>query len=441
METDTPQTVVRMRRQPTKKVRIGLALLKAVKKRAKRYWLWDDQLRGFGLQVEPSGVMSYQLKFTLRGRQRWYSPGRVGEITPELARDLCEEARGQIARGIDPVEAKKAEKNRGRTMNELLDAYVVALDAGQVLTKSGRPKSRTTIVADKSRIAAQIRPLLGKRFVTEITPTDVEHFLHDVAAGKTARSAKTDKPRGRSIVRGGKGAATRTVGLLGGIFSWSARQGYCASNPVIGVQRFPDGRSERFLSMKEMKAIGRALAQMQRDGADPYALDALRLLLLTGARKGEILSLKWAYVDLSHNCLRLPTSKTGFKIVPLGPGAVALIKRVKKVKENPYVFPGHKEGHHFVGLRKVFLNVLTEAEIASTRIHDLRHSFASVSVSSGEMSLPMLGAVLGHADPKTTARYAHLAPDPLKAALGGVVRTIDAGLNSEARRKRPGRKS
>jgi integrase len=414
----------------TAKQRLTAARVKAAAPRTDRFVIWDNELRGFGLRVMPSGEKSYVLKYSLRGRQRWFTIESANAITPDQARDLAESARGQIARGEDPAEAKKAEKHRGATIGDLLDAYIEALDAGRILNRAGRPKSQTTITSDKSRIAAHIRPLLGKRFVRELTSGDIEAFLHDVAEGKAARDQKTAKKRGRSIVTGGKGAATRCVGLLGGILSWGNRQGYGSANPVLGVKRFKDNRSERYLSPSEIKAIGQALQSMENNGADPYAIAAERLLLLTGCRMSEILTCRWTYIDFEHSCLRLPSSKTDAKIVPLGAAAVALLKRLDRLEGNPFVIPGHRPGHHFVGLRKVHLRVLRKARIPHARVHDLRHSFGAVSAAAGK-SLYMIGKILGHADPRTTARYAHLAPDPLKEAADSISRTIDAGLKGK----------
>jgi integrase len=187
------------------------------------------------------------------------------------------------------------------------------------------------------------------------------------------------------------------------------------------VQRFRDGKQERFLSPAELERLGKTLSAAEAEGKNPVAIAAIRLLVLTGCRKSELLNLKWSHVDQAYSCLRLPASKTGAKIVPLGAAALALLDPLPRLAGNPYVFPGAKAGGHLVGLPRFFEGVRRRADLGDVRLHDLRHSFASAGAAGG-LSLPLIGALLGHKDPKTTQRYAHLADDPVKAPPTGFLR-------------------
>jgi integrase len=263
-----------------------------------------------------------------------------------------------------------------------------------------------------------------------VTQADIERFMRDVANGKTKADIKT-KARGRAIVEGGKGTATRTVGLLGGICAFAVRHKMRADNPVHGVERYPDRHGERFLSAKELGVLGETLRTFEANGANPAALAIIRLLTFTGARKSEIAALKWSEVDLEHSCLRLSESKTGAKVIPLGPPALAILARLKPVEGSPYVFPAEAADGAFQGTEKVWRKVRKAARLDGVRIHDLRHSFASMGLMTGD-ALPVIGKLLGHADVKTTARYSHLADDPLREATKRISGTIAAAMRGKS---------
>jgi integrase len=268
--------------------------------------------------------------------------------------------------------------------------------------------------------------LLGKKLISEVTTADVNRFMGEVANGKTAADVKTKK-RGRAIVEGGKGTATRTVGLLGGIFSFAVAERLRADNPVRGVKRFADRKSERFLSTMELSVLGEALREVEAEGANKSAIAIIRLLTFTGARKGEIAKLRWKEVELERACLRLSDSKTGMKVIHLGPPALSILSELKASKGSPFVFPAQSGSGNFQGTEKVWRKVRERAGLPEVRLHDLRHSFASVALEAGN-SLAMIGKLLGHADVKTTLRYAHLADDPLKAAARKISDSIGASM-------------
>jgi integrase len=411
-------------------------------------FLWDSELKGFGLKVTPSGRKVYILQYRMGGRGlpvKRYTIGNHGDYTPDGARAEAEKLRGGIRNNVDPGAAKRRaieEQRAAITIKQLCEQYL----------QNPPPKKASTLAVDKGRIARHIVPLLGSKQVRDVTPGDIRRFMAAVAAGKTTADIKTGK-RGRAIVKGGRGAATRTVGLLGGIFAYAVAEGYRSDNPVRGIKRYPDRKAERFLSSAELRALGDVLAAAEQSwdaykmGAaawresgklgpkpvkpeaaeSPTAIAAVRLLLFTGCRKSEILTLKWNDVDFERSCLRLSDSKTGSKAVPLGAPALVLLNELKHTQGNPYVLAGERMGHHFVGLPKVWERIRKRARLTNVRLHDLRHSFASAGAAAGD-SLLVIGKLLGHQDAKTTARYAHLADHPLRAAADRISGSIAVAM-------------
>ena len=400
--------------------RITKRTVDSLKATGREYVQWDGELKGFGVRVRPSGSKSFVAVYRTGGRNsplRRVTIGGVGKIEVGKARD---EAKA-IIRGAELGEDRAAEKAKARaelTVGQVCDLY---LDEGCDTKKA------STIATDRGRVERHIKPLLGRKRIGEVTRSDVERFMRDVASGKTAADVKTKK-RGRAIVEGGKGTATRTVGLLGGIMSFAVARRFRADNPVRGVKRYPDKKGETFLSAAELGRIGAALADAEAAGANPSARGSIRLLAFTGARKSEIAALRWREVDLDRGYLRLGDSKTGAKVVPIGAPAIEILSAVAAVEGTDFVFPASSGEGHFQGTEKVWRAVRAAAGFPSLRLHDLRHSFASVGLARGD-ALPVIGAILGHADVKTTSRYAHLADDPVKAAADQISRTVHAALS------------
>lgn len=385
-------------------------------------FVWDAELKGFGLKTTPKGRKVYVVQFRLPGQTtRRYTIGQHGSPwTPTTARQEAMRVLGQVAAGSDPSEEKRLAK-QDITLNELCDLY---------LENGTSDKKASTIAMDRSRINAHVRPLLGKKRLKQVRKADISHFVRAVAAGETSKDERTGL-RGRSIVRGGKGVANRSLGMLGAIFEFAVDEGFIAENPARGVKKFKEGRPTRFLSSAEMVRLGEALRTAECDGLNAFALAAIRLLLLTGCRRNEILELKWEQVDFETGFLRLGDSKTGAKVTPIGAPALSLISRLPRLAGNPYVIPGEKAGGHLVGIQKVWAKIRRMAELEDVRLHDLRHSFASVGARSGE-SLLVIGKVLGHASSSATARYAHLSDDPVKKAAEmtsqGISRNLEGGM-------------
>lgn len=405
--------------------------LDAVKRMNAGTTLWDSRVTGFGVRRQKSEARTYVLKSRVNNQQRWFTIGRHGAPwTPEMARKEAIRILGDIADGLD-LAAVREEGKIATTISEMCDQYLVDAEAGKILTKFGIPKKPSTLATDKGRILRHIKPLLGKRLVKDISSQDVKKFLNDLAIGKTSADIKTGK-HGRAIVRGGRGTATRTVGLLGGLFTYAIDKGLRpdGSNPVTGVKKFPDKKEMRFLSVSDFAKLGNALATLEVEGINPYGLAGIRLLMLTGCRKSEVLNLKWADVDYENSCLRLPDSKTGSKVILLGAPAIELLSSIPRQKDNNFVLPSTRGNGNFVGLPKVWNQVRKRAGLEWATLHILRHSFASFGAGSG-LGLPVIGHLLGHKDSATTARYAKVALDPAKVAADKISEGIASALGTE----------
>jgi integrase len=203
-----------------------------------------------------------------------------------------------------------------------------------------------------------------------------------------------------------------------------------ADNPVRGVKRYADKKGETFLSATEMAKVGAAIATLEAEGTNPAAIAIVRLLAFTGARKSEIAALRWSEVDLEGGYLRLSDSKTGAKVIPIGAPAAEVLAGVSTIKGSEYVFPATTGDGHFQGVEKVWRKARVAAGFPALRLHDLRHSFASVGIARGD-ALPVIGAILGHADVKTTSRYAHLADDPVRQAADAIAKSVQAAFSSK----------
>ncbi|MBF0295439.1 MAG: tyrosine-type recombinase/integrase [Magnetococcales bacterium] len=381
-------------------------------------YLWDSDLEGFGLKVTPTGRRIYLIQYRFNGRTRRISIGTHGSPwTPEQARKEATRLLTTVVEGQDPFEQKQQAKGMP-TVADLCDQY---MQEGTALKKA------STLAIDRGRIDRHIKPLLGRKRADQVTRADVQKFMNAVASGQTATDIRTGS-RGRAIVTGGKGTATRCMGLLGAIFTFAVERGLRTDNPVHGVKKFTGQRRERFLTGEELARLGEALQEAEREGMNPVAIAAMRLLLLTGMRRGEALTLQWSHVDIERGCLRLPDSKTGQKVVHMGAAAMELLAGLPRIEGNPYCFPGAIEGQPLVGLPRVWRKIRERAGLSDVRIHDTRHGFASVGVMAG-MGLPIVGALLGHKTPNMTARYAHLADDPVKVAADRISGQIAAALN------------
>jgi len=393
--------------------------------------IWDADVKGFGVRCRASGGKYYMLKYRISGRQRWFTIGRTGAPwTPETARREAGRLLGEVAAGRDPAEAK-AEAAKDITVSELCDKYMIEAPF-IILPRKGRPKKASSLAIDRSNVERHIKPLLGRKRARNVTREDVERFQQDVAAGKTATDIKTG-PRGRAIVKGGKGTAARATAVLGAIFTFAVKRSLSTDNPVKGVDLFKSEKLPRFLSAEEMTQLGDALSAAEKEGVNPSMITAIRLLILSGCRKSEILGLRWEWVDFEYGSLRLPETKSGAKVIPLGAPALQLLATLPRISGNPYVLPGKKEKGHLVGLPRAWARIKKQAGLHDVRLHDLRHSFATVAVAGGD-SLYLVGKVLGHRQAKSTEVYAHAQQDPLRAVADRAASKIAAAMNGGARK-------
>jgi integrase len=409
------------------------------------YVAWCSDLVGFGVRVRPSGSRSFVCQYRVGGRNsvaRKVTIGSVTKLTVDVARAEARRILANAELGTD-LGAEKSAKNAEMTVADLCDLY---------LQEGISKKKASTIKTDRSRIERHIKPLIGRKRIGAVAGPDIERLLRDIAHGKTALDEKGEKPRSRSIVRGGEGAATRTVRLLGGIFSWAVANGYMKDNPRRGVATFKDGKGERFLSTDETARLGEVLREaetiglpwVENDGADakhrlkdkskarevisPYVTAAIRLLILTGCRVGEILSLQWKDVDLENGVLNIRQSKTGAKKVLLTAPAAKVLAELKRISS--YVIAGADPNKPRSDLKRPWQRIIWRSGIGHLRLHDLRHSYASVGAAAG-MGLPVIGKLLGHGSPSTTNRYAHLADDPVRRAAEKIAHEIAARIDGD----------
>lgn len=369
-------------------------------------FLWDSELPGFGLKVAPSGRRVYVFQYARGSRRPRMTIGPHGAPwTPDTARKEALRLRGEVARGGDPASVKSEAKG-APTMKDFADRY---------LREHAEPKKKAASVRnDKLLLRLHVLPTLGRLKVADVTRADVTR-LH-LAMKETPMQAN------------------RALALLSKMFNLAERWGIRPehSNPCRHVEKYRELRRTRFLSETELAALGKVLAKTERAKSEPWqATAAIRLLLFTGRRVSEVLSLRWADVDFERAVLTLPDSKTGAKSFALAPPALEVLKALPRIEDNPHVLPGRtRKGKPFVGLPHVWHRLREKAGLDGVRIHDLRHAFASAGASSGE-ALTLIGALLGHTTPTMTARYAHLSDNPVRAAGDRIAAIMAAALSGK----------
>ena len=392
--------------------KINKRTLDALEPKSKDFWVWDDQLKGFGVRVKPSGRISFMIQYRVKGGGRSVKKvtlGAYGRLTPAEARKMARAHLSSVDQGGDPAS----------DLANMKDALTIKALAQRYLEEHAKPKKKpASYTRDKRLIERFILPAIGRKRIDALNRGDVAK-LHTKIGQVTPIQAN------------------RTLAVLSKMMTQAIRWGLRVdeTNPCKFLERFKETKRERFLSPEEISRLGAALKKAEHEGmGSPSAINAIRLLLLTGARLGEVLGLRWEWIDLERGQIRLPDSKTGAKAIPLGDAALTLLSELPRTAGNPHIFPGKKFGQPLKDPNATWRMIRDMAELKGVRIHDLRHSWASQAASAG-LSLPMIGAVLGHSEPSTTQRYSHLANDPLKQAADKV-----AGQIAEQMEKPPGRK-
>lgn len=406
-------------------------VVEAAAPKDKRYHLWDCELRGFGVRIEPTGVKTFLAKYRADGGgrsapERRVTIGRYGVLTPEEARRQAKKILGGAATGKDAAAEIKAKRNEMR-MSELIDLYEKEGCYIQRGKRQGEAMKPLTKQYTMARLRHHVVPLLGRRRLSEISPGDIERFVRDVEAGKTARDDKIG-PRRRIVVRGGEGAARKVVRDMSAVFSFARRSELVVRNPCdIAAVRKTDNQRDRYLTLDEVQAFGKALRDLEAEGINAKALDIMRLWVLTGCRREEIASLKWSEVDFEVGCFRFGDTKTGKSIRPIGAAALAVLRTIKRSEDSEHVFPADRGDGYFKGYKTPWKKAIEKAGLPGVTPHTLRHTMGSTSISSGE-AMAFTGAILGHANPRSTAIYAHVQHSPARGAADRVADRIAAAL-------------
>jgi len=416
----------------------------------KDYIVWDTEIRGLGIRIWPSGKKVFFLKYRNKhGRQRKPVIGVYGTVAPEKARMKAIKWLDAVNDGGDPS-GDREEWREVPIFEEFSKRYITAY---------AKPNKKPRSVEEDERLLKNcIKPYFGKMKITAITKVDVSRFHASMSTTPVN--------------------ANRALNLLSKAFNLAETWGLKpdGTNPCKHVKKYPEKAKERFLSNDELAMLAGELrtAELQKTEMQSV-IDAIRLLLFTGCRLSEILTLKWDYVDMENACIRLPDSKTGAKSVYLAPAAMEVLSGIKRKERNPYVLIGRKPGGRLVNLQKPWRRILMRVEVlqmiehvaevenwtaariekakqdaledltkarsqyreqmkklklenvtlalANVRLHDLRHTFASVGAAS-KQSLQMIGRLLGHSQTSTTERYSHLYGDPLREAANVIVGRI-----------------
>jgi integrase len=390
-----------------------------------REFLWDDAVAGFGIAAFASGKKVYVVQYRQNGRSRRATIGEHGRLTPDQARSEAKKLLGAVETGADPMAERKAARDV-RTFQAVAEDFLTF----HVATKrKGRTDSEYRRI-----LQTRIVPAIGSKRIVDVQRSDVTK-LHDKLV---------DTPY----------EANRVLAVISAVWNWAARRDEvdAGSNPCSGIERYAEKSRERFLTPDELARLGAALVEGESIGLpyevdetnpkakhapkadnrrvklDPFAVAAIRLLILTGARLREILDARWQHVDFERGVIFLPDSKTGKKPVYLSAAAQAVLASLPRIGGNPYIIAGARDGAPRADLKKPWAGVTKAAGLEGLRIHDLRHSFASFGAGAS-LGLPIIGKLLGHSQAATTHRYAHLDADPMRRAVETIGATISAAMD------------
>jgi len=399
-----------------------------------RRYVWDSEIKGFGLQVLPTGVKSYVFQYrTPESRTRRATIGKHGAWTPDEAREKADEMRRAVKDGRDPL-GERIERRNALTVVDLLDAYLASERFGS--------KAPSTQAIDRGRIERHLKPTLGCRHLDDLTPGDIERSVAAIRDGKTATTIKTGK-RGKARVTGGQGTARMAVELLRAAFAWAVRERLTENNPCAGIKTGGSGIRETIL--EDAADYGRLFETLERMENEKHirgpVADAMRLIALTGARRGEAAGLKWRHVDLRKGLITLPASahKTGKatgkpRVIGLPAAAQAIIAKQPSGGPDDFVFQPAK-GNGAIALSKVWRTVRAEAKLPEgIGLHGLRHSLASHMAMGGAGAAEIMTA-LGHRQLSTAQRYVHWAQDARQALAERAASVALAGMAAATNEK------
>jgi len=373
----------------------------------KRLVVKDTEVPGLLLKVSPTGKKTFMLYYrTATGEQREPALGSFPQMSVDDARKKARIWRAEVDRGGDPSHEKQ-EARKNPHLSEFIEEFLSFLE--------GKRKP-ATVRAYRWTLLRHALPGLGTRRIAAITRQDISR-LH-AAISKTG-----------TLV-----AANKLVAILASLFNYAEQVGARPefTNPCRRISRNREVSRERFLDGEEFGRLAAALDKAESE--NPRAVAAIRLLAMTGMRKGEVLSLQWGYIDSENRRINLPDSKTGKKVVHIPKEALAILEKLEALREpSDYVFPGRNGTGCYVALQKPWVQIRDAAGLPGLRLHDLRHSFASIGAGLG-MSLPVIGRALGHRDQDSTQRYAHLAPDPVSVAVDLIGKEIAKAMSGTGAR-------
>lgn len=338
---------------------------------------WDADVKGFGVRVSPGGTKAFVVQF----REGPKTVRKTLGTFPTMALDRARQAAADILAAVRLGEDLPIRKSGGKTFGEVLDLFI----------ENAKAKKAPRTAADyEARIDKYIRPKFGSKKIAQITRLEVERWHEGFSATPSQ----------------GNHCLTILVAVFG--FAIKAKLLKQSDHPALGISKYKESARTRYLTLDEVAAFGTAMAALEADKhVSPWAASALRLLMLTGARHGEILGLKWEYVDFPGRALNLPTSKTGAKQIKLSAAAVEVLRSIPRIENVDWVIAGRRHGEAMTSLQRPFTQIVTKAGLKNIRIHDLRHSAASIATSGG-VGLPVVGALLGQSQAYTTQRYSHI---------------------------------
>jgi integrase len=383
-------------------------------------FLWDSELRGFGVRIVPSGLRAFILQYrNAEGRSRRIVIGRYGLLSVDQARALAKIKLGEVAAGGDPAD-DRAKARAAMTINEVCDWYLENAQSGAILGRKHRAIKESTLAMDRSRIETHIKPLIGTRQVRALKTSDIEKMQTEIAQGKTAK----DRPEGRrgGPVTGGPGVAGRTVSTLKSVLAHAVRYDLIETNPAASVRRIAGKPRTRRLSSVELQALREAIGAADRNELSPTGIAAVKVLLLTGYRISEVIGMERSWLHVEQGVVHFPDTKTDGQVRPISQAAIALLSSLPQKRGLPLFFPSDLVDRPYSGVPETLRALCAIAGISGVTPHVLRHTFGSVAGEMGFSELT-IRALLGHGARGSTQNYVHI-DEALRLAVDKVSRQI-----------------